>query len=175
MLEPEVAKAIRDKFRRRPTADDSPAESARRPSPSSRRTDWAAAVPHQTHPNRAPRMVAIKDLAALERVIARSRDEPPRIPELRVELIRSIAHGWAAQWFTDKTAAPWLTLHVLPADARQFCQLGITPEMLKLPCRMPGRALCGGTLTYLTAFLRRDITIMDIRDELVRTGHPLQT
>jgi len=116
-------------------------------------------------------MVAVKDLAPLERLIAQSRDEPSRIPEHRVELIRSLAHAWAAQWFTDKEAAPWLALRVPPADARQFCQAGITPGMLKLPCRMPGRALCGGRLTYLTAFLRRDVSITEIRDELARTGH----
>jgi hypothetical protein len=43
--------------------------------------------------------------------------------------------------------------------------------MLQLQFQMPGRARAGGRLTYLTAFRRGDVTIAEIRDELVRTGY----
>ncbi len=35
----------------------------------------------------------------------------------------------------------------------------------------PGRALCGGTLTYRMALARRLCTIPEIHDELARIGH----
>jgi len=169
-LEPEVAQAVRERLQRHPAAD-AQVHGADSRELAPRKDGWAGAVPRQARGVQPPRTVAVKDLAPLEQLVARARDEGPRIPEGRLELIRSLARPWAAQWFTEKSAAPWIGLRVLPADARRFCQLGITPEMLRLPFRMPGRAQAGGTLTYLTAFLRRDVTIEEIRDELVRTGN----
>jgi hypothetical protein len=115
--------------------------------------------------------VAVSDLPSLERLIAEDLGEGPRIREDRLALIRALARRWAAYWFTAEEAAPWLRLQVEPAAARQFRRLGITPEMLQLQFQMPGRARAGGRLTYLTAFRRRDVTIAEIRDELVRTGY----
>ncbi len=174
-LGPEVAQAVRERLRRQPAAKEQLPGPGRRREIAPGKEGWAVAVPRQARPGQPPRTVAVRDLAPLEQVIAQARDEGPRIPEGRLELIRTLARAWAAQWFTDKEAAPWIALRLSPADARRFCELGITPEMLRLPFRMPGRAQGGGTLTYLIAFLRRDVTIAEIRDELVRTGHLPQT
>jgi hypothetical protein len=174
-LEPDVAQAVRERLWRKPAATELRAERGRRPELAPGRAGWAAAVPRQARGGQPTRTVAVSDLAPLERLVAKDLAEGPRIPEHRLELIKTMARAWAAQWFTDKDAAPWLALRVRPADARQCRELGITPEMMQLPFRMPGRALCGGTLTYLTAFLRGDVTIPEIRDELARTGHLPQT
>jgi hypothetical protein len=114
--------------------------------------------------------VAVRDLPSFERLIAQARDEGPRVTEGHRELLRTLAHPWLAQWFTPEEAAPWIALHISASDARRFCQLGVTPDMLHLPFRMPGRAQGGGTMTYLTALLRRDVTADEIHAELVRTG-----
>lgn len=168
-LEPETGQAVRERLRRQPAAKEQAVRPARREL-APRREGWAT-VPRQARRDQPSRTVAVRDLAPLERLIARARDEGPRITESRLELIRAEAHPWAAEWFTPTEAAPWIALRVSAADARRFCKLGITPEMLRLPFRMPGRAQGGGTMTYLIAFLRRDVTIDEIHAELVRTGH----
>jgi hypothetical protein len=173
-LEPEVAQAVRERLRRQPAAKEQAVRPGRRRELAPGGEGWATAAPRQARRD-PPRTVAVRDLAPLERLIARARDEGPRIMETRLELIRAEARPWAAQWFTDKEAAPWITLRISAADARRFCKLGITADMLHLPFRMPGRAQAGGTMTYLIAFLRRDVTIDEIRAELVRTGHLPQT
>lgn len=170
-LDPEVAEAVRQRLRRQPGTKEQSPDPDLGPGPAPGKEGWAPAIPRQARRDQAPRMVAVKDLAPLERLIARARGEEPRIPESRRDLIRAQARPWAAQWFTPEEAAPWLALRISPADARRFCELGITPEMLHLPFRMPGRAQAGGTMTYLTTFHRHDVTIDEIRDELVRTGH----
>lgn len=169
-LEPEAAQAVRERLWRQPAANEQAVRPDRRREPAPRREGWAA-VPRPARRDQPSRTVAVSDLAPLERVIARARDEGPRITESRLELIRAEAHPWAGEWFTPTEAAPWIALRVSAADARRFCKLGITPEMLRLPLRMPGRAQGGGTMTYLIAFLRRDVTIDEIHAELVRTRH----
>jgi hypothetical protein len=170
-LEPEVAQAVREKLRRPPATDEQPPGRTQRPGPAPRRAGPTAAVPRQARRDPPPQTVAVSDLPSLERLIAEDRGEGPRIREDRLALIRALAWRWAAYWFTAEEAAPWLRLRVEPAEATQFRGLGITPEMLQLPFQMPGRARAGGRLTYLTAFHRGDVTIAEIRDELVHTGH----
>jgi len=114
--------------------------------------------------------VALKDLAALERIVAEHRGYDAHIPDHAVESIKTEARAWASEWFTDKQANQWLVLRMSPANARQCTALGITPELMSLPFQMPGRALAGGTLTYLIAFFRGLITIPEIRDDLARVG-----
>jgi len=170
-LEPEAAQAVRERLRRQPAAKEQAVRPGRHRELALGREGWTAAVPRQARRDQPHRTVAVRDLAPLERLIARTRDEGPRITESRLKLIRAEAHPWAAQWFTPTEAAPWIALHVSAADARWFCKLGVTPEMLQLPFRMPGRAQGGGTMTHLVAFLRRDVTIDEIHAELIRTGH----
>lgn len=122
-------------------------------------------------PRSRVRMVPVKDLAPLERLIAEDEDKGPRIPERDLPHLRAKARSWASMWFTDRDAVPWLALRMDPVQARECVDLGITPEMMRLPFRMPRRALCGGTLTYRAALARGLCTIPEIRDELVRTSH----
>jgi len=151
-LEPEAAQAVCERLRRQPAVKEQTARPGRQRVQAPGGEGWAAAVPRQARRDQPRRTVAVSDLAPLERLIARTRDEGPRVMESRLELIGAEAHPWAAQWFTDKEAAPWIALRISAADARRFCKLGITPEMLKQPFRMPGRAQGGGTMTYLIAF-----------------------
>jgi Translation initiation factor IF-2, N-terminal region len=171
-IEPDAAQAVRERLRRQPGGEE------RRPGRRPYRefvpgaTGLARVIPREARPPVRPgRTVAIRDLAPLERLIAVSRAEAARIPEHAVESIRAQARAWAAQWFTDKDAEPWLALRVQPVDAGQCRQLGITPELIQLPFQMRGRARGGGTLTYLTAFFRGIVTIPEIRDDLARSGH----
>jgi hypothetical protein len=115
--------------------------------------------------------VAIKDLPAFERVIAEDRYDRPRILEDGLELVRTLARAWANELFTPQEAARWIALRVSHADASQCRELGVTPDLICLPFKMPGRAQAGGTQTYLTAFFRHIVTIPEIRDDLTRLGH----
>lgn len=169
-LEPDAAQAVRERLRRRPAAIDQLPRPGRRGELAPKEEGWAAAVPRQARRDQPVRTIAVSKLAPLEQLIARTRGEGSRVTESRLQLIRAEVHPWAAHWFTDKDAAPWVALRVRAADASRFRQLGITPELLLLPFRMAGRALGGGTMTYLMAFLRQDVTVEEIHAELVRTG-----
>jgi translation initiation factor IF-2 len=171
-VEAVAAQAVRDRLRRQPGGEKLPAPDRRPVRPLAATTAQLAwPTPREAqHRVRPRRTVAVKDLPALERVIAEHRYDAARIPEDAVELVRAVARAWASEWFTPQEAARWLALRMSPANARQCRELGITPELIHLPFQMPGRPLAGGTLTYLTAFFRGLVTIPEIRDDLARLG-----
>ena len=170
-INPPVTSAVRDKLRRQPIAEEviRPERHQGRPASAPRDSGWQVRPPGRRVPQR-PRGAAVRDLAPLEQVVAKHRGHDARVPGLDVESIKAEARAWATEWFTEKEADRWLTLRMIPANARQCANLGITPELIVLPFQMPGRALAGGTMTYLAAFLRGVVTIPEIHDDLSRVG-----
>jgi hypothetical protein len=172
-VEPAVAQVVRTRLRQQPGGENKPGPErgpSRDPVPATTESAWPAPRAARHEP-RSRRTVAIKDLPALERVIAEDRYDEPRIPEDALELVRTLTRAWANGLFTPQEAARWIALRMSPADASQCRELGVTPDLICLPFQMPGRARAGGTQTYLTAFFRRIVTIPEIRVDLTRLGH----
>lgn len=170
LIEPPTERRVRTKlagvYTLRDRSVHRPEKSARFAAP----TAWPRAISTATGSKSRVQTVTVKDLAPLERLMAEHSEMGPRISVQSLAYLRMKAKEWARKWFTDRTAAPWLALRMSPEQARECVMLGISPEMMKLPFRMPGRALCGGTLTYRTALARGLCTIPEIGEEFMRTG-----
>jgi hypothetical protein len=98
-VEPAAAQVVREKLRRQPSVEEvhvSERHPARDIMSVTTRAAWH--VPQPVRPLTRPRRtIALRNLAPLERVVARHRRYEVRIPEHDVESIRAEARAWAKE------------------------------------------------------------------------------
>jgi hypothetical protein len=136
--------------------------------------------PSPPRPRSRTPWVRIADLPSLERLFARRyvdsettslrRINPDRLPPDVHRRIQREARSWGDQFFDDRETAAWLAIGVLdPQTAAQCRAAGISPDMLLLPFRIPGKAQHEGKLTLKQALDCQAASVEEIRMDLVRT------
>jgi hypothetical protein len=99
------------------------------------------------------------------------RNGQPCIPPDLQARARRLMDPWISEWLEPHEIEGWLAIGMRSAEVAAACKrAGVTPAMLMRPYCIPGKPLCGGSVTLKGALDRQLATVEEIRAELVRTG-----